>query len=304
MAYLFTHFIGEQLDGEQVYFSVSTNGLYWQDLSINPILKSDLGEQGVRDPFMIKCPNTKTYYLIATDLRIQAGKGWHAAQFAGSRDLIIWQSDDLVNWSEPWTVTVATPDAGCAWAPESVYDYEKKAFFVFWASMVDLKDGAGPKQRMYGSYTTNFKEFTPAEIYAQAENHMIDLTIVYEDGWYYRFVKDETKKVIKADKAQHLHAAEWIDIEVEALYDHPVEGAQAYQLPDGKWCLIVDRFVERLGYLPLVCTSLEKADFRILNDDEYDFGKLMKRHGGVIEITGEEMERLIEKFSTQEMKLR
>ena len=296
MAYLMAHFIGEQIDGEQVYFSVSRDGLYWDDLSIRPVLKSGLGEGGVRDPFVIKCPDSGAYYLIATDLRIQAGKGWHAAQFEGSRDIIIWKSKDLISWGEPWNATIAPEGAGCAWAPESIYDYELQAFFVFWASMVDLGDGAGPKQRMYGSYTSDFMSFTPAEIYVQAENHVIDLTIVHENGWYYRFVKDETKKVIKADKAQHLHADKWIDIEVAALYDHPVEGAQAYRLPDGKWCLIVDRFIERLGYLPLVCTSLDKADFRILADDEYDFGKLKKRHGSVIEISELEMESLIKGF--------
>jgi len=299
MAYLMAHFIGEQIDGEQIYFSVSKDGLYWDDLSINPVLKSKLGEAGVRDPFVIKCPNSGTYYMIATDLRIQAGKGWHAAQFAGSKDIIIWESVDLVNWSEPRAVTVAVDGAGCAWAPESVYDDEKQAFFVFWASMVDLKDGAGSKQRMYGSYTNDFVTFTNAQIYAQAENHVIDMTIVCENGWYYRFVKDETKKVIKADKARALHSDEWTDIEVEALYDHPVEGAQAYQLPDGKWCLIVDRFIERLGYLPLVCTSLDKADFRVLTDDEYDFGKLKKRHGSVIEITDDEMAQLVKAFGTK-----
>lgn len=30
--YLFVHFIGEQKDGEQVYFSVSRDGLHWQEL--------------------------------------------------------------------------------------------------------------------------------------------------------------------------------------------------------------------------------------------------------------------------------
>ncbi len=31
-AYLFAHFIGEQKDGEQIYFSVSRDGLHWKDL--------------------------------------------------------------------------------------------------------------------------------------------------------------------------------------------------------------------------------------------------------------------------------
>ena len=299
MAYLMVHFIGEQIDGEQIYFSVSQEGLYWHDLSINPILKSELGEKGVRDPFIIKCPNTGNYYLIATDLRIQAGKGWEVAQFAGSKDLIVWESIDLINWSEARAVTVAVDEAGCAWAPESIYDDEKQAFFVFWASMVKLESDAVPKQKMYSAYTKDFVTFTDAQIYAQADNHLIDMNIVYENGWYYRFVKDETTKLVKMDKAQTLHATEWMDIEIKALDGRLIEGPQTYQLPDGGWCLIVDRFVEGKGYLPLVCTDLDQADFRVLTEDEYDFGKLKKRHGGVIRITNDEMNQLINAFGTK-----
>lgn len=45
--YLFVHFIGEQPDGEQVYFSYSEDGLHWKDLNGgSPVLFSDLGEKG------------------------------------------------------------------------------------------------------------------------------------------------------------------------------------------------------------------------------------------------------------------
>ena len=75
-AYLFAHFIGEEKDGEQVYFSVSTDGLHWQDLNDSkPVLRSSIGERGARDPFIVRDPNSGVYYLIATDLRIEAGKG-------------------------------------------------------------------------------------------------------------------------------------------------------------------------------------------------------------------------------------
>lgn len=32
---------------------------------------------GVRDPFLVRHPQTGTVYLMATDLCIGAGKGWH-----------------------------------------------------------------------------------------------------------------------------------------------------------------------------------------------------------------------------------
>ena len=77
--YLFVHFIGEQKDGEQIYFSLSRDGLHWEDLmGGRPVLRSGIGEGGARDPFIIRTPGR--FYLIATDLRIEAGKGWEAAQ--------------------------------------------------------------------------------------------------------------------------------------------------------------------------------------------------------------------------------
>ena len=96
--YLFVHFTGEQKDGEQIYFSVSRDGLHWTDLNDGkPVLYSHIGECGVRDPCPVKNPLNGRYYLIATDLRFEKGEGWQAAQERGSRDIIIWESEDLVH---------------------------------------------------------------------------------------------------------------------------------------------------------------------------------------------------------------
>ena len=74
--YLFVHFTGEQPGGEQVYFSVSRDGMHWEDLNQGePVLVSGIGEKGVRDPFILRNPLNGKYVIIATDLRIEAGKG-------------------------------------------------------------------------------------------------------------------------------------------------------------------------------------------------------------------------------------
>ena len=81
--YLFVHFIGEQPMGEQIYFSLSRDGMHWNDLNGGkPVLVSEIGEKGVRDPFILRNPLNGKYVIIATDLRIEAGKGWDAAQHA------------------------------------------------------------------------------------------------------------------------------------------------------------------------------------------------------------------------------
>lgn len=290
--YLFAHFIGEQRDGEQVYFSLSKDGLHWKDLyEGKPVLISEAGEKGARDPFLIRDEANNRFYLIATDLRIEAGKGWGVAQYEGSRKLFVWRSEDLVNWSEVTMHEVGVEGAGCVWAPESIYDVSTQEFLVFWASMIKLEGDTEPKQRIYASYTKDFNSFSEPFVYYEAENHIIDTTIVYDKGWYYRFSKDETTKNIRMEKSESLDKDSFIPVHCKLLDELiGVEGPECYRLPDGRWCLIVDRFATGKGYLPLICSELALADFAIAED--YDLGVNKKRHGGVLELTDEEYERL------------
>lgn len=111
-------------------FSISMDGLHWEDLNDGqPVLYSHLGMQGVRDPFLLRDPKQKKFYLIATDLRIEAGEGWDTAQYRGSRDLIVWESKDLVHWSAERASTIGVPGAGCVWAPEGIYDSKESSFW-------------------------------------------------------------------------------------------------------------------------------------------------------------------------------
>lgn len=298
MGYLFVHFIGEQENGEQIYFSLSQDGLHWQDQNDGkPVLCSTIGEQGVRDPFIVTDDRRQKYYLIATDLRIGAGKGWDAAQYEASRDIIVWESSDLVHWEAPRSVTVGVEGAGCVWAPESIYDREKEQFFVFWASMVKLPGEDHAKQRIYGSYTKDFRDFTESFLYCEAPNHLIDMTIVEENGWYYRFIKDETTKTVHMDRSRNLMDRDFEKRYVEALDQlYGVEGPECYPLENGKWCLIVDQFAAGKGYLPFVCSSLEQGDFEQVSFGDFDMGMTKKRHGGVLKLTKEEYDRVQTSF--------
>lgn len=61
----------------------------------------------------------KNLLVSAIDLKIYQGNGWDAAQTKGSHVLIIWESDDLIHWSEPRRVPVSEEiEAGCTWAPK------------------------------------------------------------------------------------------------------------------------------------------------------------------------------------------
>ncbi len=295
MAYLFSYFIGENVDGEQIYLSVSKDGLHWEDLyGGKPVISSKVGETGLRDPFLIRKKDGSGFVMIATDLRIALGKGWGVATTEGSKSLAVMESRDLIRWTEPKLVSVGVEGAGCVWAPEAIYDEAENDYLVFWASNIALGKEKERKQRIYAAKTKDFYHYSTPFVYLERENHVIDTTMTYSDGKYYRFSKDETTKTIRADYGTSLDKECFEPLSVPVLDQlYGVEGPEIYYLKERKeWCLIVDRFAVNGGYLPMVCTELATCDFRILQEDEFDMGKTKKRHGSVLEITDEEYQEL------------
>lgn len=292
-AYIFVYFTGEEHEnGEQIYFSLSRDGLHWNDLNGgNPVLISELGEKGVRDPFIVRHPQTGRFYLIATDLCMYTKKDWNKAVHEGSRDMIIWESDDLVSWSKERSVTVGIENAGCVWAPEAVYDSKREAFMVFFASFtVD-------KHIIYRSFTKDFRSFTPAEKYIEREQSIIDTTIVNDGERYYRFSKDEVSKRLILEAGDSLEEESFSQIECETLAGlYGLEGPECYRLPDGRFCLIADRFAEHKGYMPIIIEDMAHGVMEVAGEDSYDLGRTRKRHGGVMEIADCEYDRLVKEY--------
>ncbi|WP_167550988.1 immunoglobulin-like domain-containing protein [Cellulosimicrobium cellulans] len=124
--YLFSYFVGEgTATGEQVYFGLSQGNdpLKYQNLNDNqPVLTSELGEKGLRDPFIIRSPEGDKFYQIATDLKIYGNGNWDASQRTGSKSIMVWESTDLVTWTDQRLVQVSPDTAGNTWAPEAYYD--------------------------------------------------------------------------------------------------------------------------------------------------------------------------------------
>ncbi len=296
MAYLFVHFIGEQHLGEQIYFSLSRDGLHWKDLNHGELtLQTKIGSCGVRDPFPIRDPRTGMVYIIGTDLCIGSGTNWGDAVTVGSRDILVWKTADLIHWEGPVAHTVGIPGAGCVWAPEAVYDRAKEEFFLFFASMVKTPEDADAKQRIYSVTTKDFETFTPARLYIERENHIIDTTILEDKGKYYRISKNESIKRLDLESSDSLEGPfePLRSSTFENLYG--VEGPEGYLLPDGEtWCVIADQIDEGKGYLPMVTKDLASGDFRILSPDEYDLGQTRKRHGGILPISDEEYDRMLQ----------
>ena len=67
-----------------------------------------------------------------------------------------------------------------------------------------------------------------------------------------------------------------------------------------KWCLIADQYHTHKGYTPFLCNDLSSGEWKQLSPDEFNMGKRKKRHGGVIKITDEQYDKLVETFGIDE----
>ncbi|MGN0107471.1 MAG: glycoside hydrolase, partial [Hominilimicola sp.] len=300
-AYLFVHFVGTEKteDEEQIYFSVSKDGQTWKTLNNKqPILTSTMGERGVRDPHIVRSPEGDKFFLIATDLsiynRAYDKNRWSTCQTAGSKSIMIWESDDLVNWSNQRMAQVAPESAGCTWAPESVYDSEKGQYMVFWASKIS--DDNYSTQRIYRCYTKDFEHFTDAEVYIDDGSiSNIDTTFIKNNDTYYRFTKNESNSSVTMMGSNSLDYgfAEIPSYTINGEAGNTVtgyEGPTAYKINgENKWCLLLDYYSKSGGYKPFVTEDITRGEFVSAADFDFD---MKYRHGTVIPITGEEYNNL------------
>jgi hypothetical protein len=108
---LLVYFSGEASDeGERIRFALSRGNdpLHWQELNGGaPVLTSTVGTTGVRDPFILRSPDNRRFYLIATDLKMHGNDDWDHVQRHGSPSIVVWESTDLVTWDEQRLVRVA-----------------------------------------------------------------------------------------------------------------------------------------------------------------------------------------------------
>jgi len=300
--FLFVTFNSEATPmSEQIYFGLSQDGRHWDALNgTRPVLISKLGEKGVRDPYILRSHDGKKFYILATDLSVHQNRDWKRATHAGSKSIVIWESTDLVHWSEPRLVQVAPDDAGCTWAPEAVYDEQTQDYLVFWASITGSDNFA--KQRIWACRTKDFITFGKPFIYIEKQRHVIDTDIVRENGKYYRFSKDETFKAITMEVSGKLMGP-WETVSQFSLAKMTgYEGPACFLLEpatDGKpatWCLLLDYYSKGAGYQPYVSHDLGGGQFAPVSDFKFPF---RFRHGAILPVTDSEYSRLKETYGEQ-----
>jgi hypothetical protein len=284
---------------EQIYMGISEDGRHWDVLKGgNPVLVSDVGEKGVRDSFLLRSHAVHKVWLLATDLSIARNGDWHRATHSGSRSIVIWESSDLVHWSPPWLAPIAPSDAGCAWAPEAIYDEGTGEYLVYWASTTGRDNFS--KLRIWAARTKDFRSFSTPFMYDEKPHHVIDIHIVREGDTYYRFTKDDRNKSVMMETSKKLMGP-WQDMpQFTAGQGKNFEGPICFRLSAATedrapvWCLLLDNVSDRIGsgafgYMPFVCQDLSTGRFTPATDFHFPYPF---RHGAVLPITAPELKHL------------
>ena len=303
-AYLFVHFKEKRTpDGEQVYFGSSKDGFHWEEVNGgNPVLWSYYGDKGVRD-FTITRTKEGKFIIMATDLSLSYGmlnqyqNSWAEISRNGSKYLVLWESDDLVNWSEQKMIKLGDENFGCLWAPDIIYDKKNGDYLVHWSSSHRVNNYGN--KGIYYSRTIDFIHFTEAQLLCQKEDSgVIDSAMYEEEGKYYLFLKSEQNpaKVILMESENITGPFERVyefDKNMEVLEAGQYEAPTAVKLEDGRWCLFLDFYgcsSEEQGYVPFVAEKISTGKF-VRSDQSFQFPYGFK-HGTILSITIDEYHRL------------
>ena len=303
--YLFVHFREISTpEGEQVRFGLSRDGFNWESVNDGrPLMWAYYGDKGVRDFTIIRSKLDGKFYILATDLslaysvRAYRPDFWKHVSEQGSKCLEVWESEDLVHWTEQRLAKIGDDDFGCLWAPDIIFDNDTGDYVVHWSS-AHKSNNYGPKAIWYAR-TKDFKTFTKPEIlYKKEDSEVIDSAIYEEDGWYYMFVKSHGNPnrcmLLRSDRLTgEYKRVEAFDRSMEKIEAGLYEAPTAVRLEDGRWCLFLDFYGasgEGQGYVPFVAESLASGEF-VRSDEKFSFPYGFK-HGTILTITPEEFDRI------------
>lgn len=327
-AYAFAYFAGESADDdEQIYLAASKGDdpLDYDELNDGkPVLSSQFGTKGLRDPFIIRSHEGDRFYLLATDLKAYPAVDFGEAQETGSKYLEVWESTDLVNWSNQRHVKVSSDFAGNTWAPESFYDENTGEYVVYWASaLYPTTETAGRDintsyQRMMYATTRDFVTFSDPKPWVDVKRGtgrgMIDATIVQDGDTFYRVIKDEASMTPRQEKSTDLRATVtgtlptttstpgWQLVKEKVGVGQPNpwggtfsggEGPTVFRDNDDPdhWIMFIDQpsYHGGQGYMAFETNDIASADWKAVPDADLPSSP---RHGTVLPVTQEELDRM------------
>jgi len=303
--YLFAYFegTGNAKQQEHLRFAISKDARDWYALNGNrPVVGSDTisTSGGIRDPHILRGEDG-CYYIVATDMNT-AANGWK-----DNPGIVMMKSNDLVNWTHGKIVLKEAyknfADAYWVWAPQTIYDRKAKKYMVYFTLQ---RTGDGRKSLVtYYAYAN--RDFTGFEgepkVLFSAKYGSIDNDIIERNGVYHLFYKGNIKNAegkeiqngIQQATAKSLKGPWKEDFKFIDAYANQrtgVEGSGVFPLNDGSgYVLMYDLYGSgRYEYQ----TS---ADLKSFTQKPQSFRKdFFPRHGTVIPVTADEMERLQQRW--------
>lgn len=300
--YLFAYFEGrgDAKQQEHLRFALSDDGVNWRALNENrPVIASDTISEsgGIRDPHILRGEDGR-FYIVATDMNT-AKNGWNE-----NPGIVLLSSDDLLHWKHAKiNLSKDYPkhfgDAYWVWAPQTIYDHKAKKYMIYFTLQ------RNDRKSLITYYAYANKDFTgfesePKQLFS-AKYGSIDNDIIEKDGTYHLFykgnTKDENGKEIKNGIQQATSKSlkgKWKeDFKYLDAYagKTPVEGSSIFKL-NGKdeYVLMYDMYTSgRYEYQ----TSTDLYHFSEPKAFTKDF---FPRHGSVISLTRDELQRLQEKW--------
>lgn len=290
VAYLFAYFLGNSPEQERLSYAVSTDGYNFKALNGGrAVWQSSVGTECLRDPYIFKGEDG-LYYLLATDMK--SSLGWNS-----NRNLLSAKSTDLVHWFDETSIEIANKyplmqGADRAWAPQAIYDPEKESYMIYFAARVPNRDN---RTIMYYAYSKDMKKLDtdPQLLFAPKNgNDAIDSDIIFVDGKYYMYYKNETNKRIYLATADHA-SGPYTEIKQVSEGNLGVEGPNIYKLiGQDKWLMMSDAYGD--GYYVMQETA-DLTNFTTLSRSSYSFN-FTPRHGYVIPINADQYTALINAY--------
>lgn len=177
--FLLPYFLGNGETG--VYFAYSRDGLSFEWLNDGKVIMPAPPWEDAsltRDPSIVY-RNGKFHMVWTTS--------WN------SRSIGYCNSPDLKTWSKPMKIDIwrDRTDARNTWAPELMWDPEKKEYLILWSSTLksEFDDGDGSQDmhgydhRSYASRTKDFKTFSAPKLFfsPEPEYSVIDPYIAHDN---------------------------------------------------------------------------------------------------------------------------
>lgn len=295
-AYLFTYFTGNSKAEEAIRFAVSTDGYHYKALNNNnPVLSSKKisSTGGIRDPHILRGEDGKTFYMVATDM--VSANGWDS-----NRAMVLLKSNDLIHWtSVVVNIQKRFPNNDNllrVWAPQTIYDKVAKKYMVYWS----MKHGNDPDKIYFAYANADFTdlETAPKQLFFSPTNgSCIDGDIIYDKGKYNLFFKTEgngngIKKAVSDQLTTgYVQQDKYLQQTKEA-----VEGAGVFKLNhSNEYILMYDVYMKgRYQFTK----SKDLANFSVVDQDiTMDFHP---RHGTILPINQQELNRLLNQWYTVE----